>query len=636
MQFRPLGEQAQHSSYPDLVSFRKQQAAGSQQDGTEIRRSTSLQDVSSLHSLSSLDSAFQSKKLKPILRGSDASAKSGAAREHPEKGAVKFGQKEVRLIRDPPLPPIEGTSKGALSLCDGSEARSGGWEDPNLSFGYSPPQLGHRRFGPERPPEIFPRGQPVAVKKPVTPTYDDYPEAYWELRSPTVQDPSDLKEDMIDRDRYRLQQISSLRLRAMNRELAASRLDCYRKWQQQMQDNSPRLGSSVTKQDSARGAVTSAAAAAACNGPARFGKQQRMSMSIQNHTLAVDAKSISPSTNQTGANKKRNKGGNTNSNSINNNNKKTDGSESAGQGNGSGNGHVTDDELRRREKIEAAARVSSEKQPQENEAAKPLKAAVVNLCMEPDRRSNSPSSDVYTGIRKVMLTSRPQSDKIRTQFFGLGYGPHQGPPGSVGAASNNATVGSPYSHHLQRIPSAPTVGTPPTPSVVLANGGDAAAASAVDGNAASTNGGKLILKKFNRLQVFGEKSAAVAELNTAASCSSANSPWDAVVPAGKTAASEKTPYLPQNRPPTYKLDMRNYPPRDYRRSSGQNGADALEGNAGIVESDGSYPLLGSERGGVSLIQHSPDRAEVTTSLSFRFRNGEVIVSRQGKKPSNQT
>ena len=625
MQFRPLGEQAQHSSYPDLVSFRKQQAAGSQQDGTEIRRSTSLQDVSSLNGLSSLDSAFQSKKLKPILRGSDASAKSGAAKEHPEKGAVKFGQKEVRLIRDSPLPPIEGT---------GSEARSGGgWEDPNLSFGYSPAQLGHRRLGPERPPEIFPRGQPVAVKKPVTPTYDDYPEAYWELRSPTVQDPSDLKEDMIDRDRYRLQQISSLRLRAMNRELAANRLDSYRKWQQQMQDNSPRLGS-FAKQDSARGAVTSATAA--CNVPARSGKQQRMSVSIQNHTLAVDAKSISPSTNPTGANKKRNKGGNNNGNSIATNNK-TDGSESAGQGNGNGNGHVTDDELRRREKIEAAARVSSEKQPQENEAAKPLKAAVVNLCMEPDRRSNSPSSDVYTGIRKVMLTSRPQSDKIRTQFFGLGYGPHQGPPGSVGAASNNATVGSPYSHHLQRIPSAPTVGTPPTPSVVLANGGDAAAASVVDGNAASTNGGKLILKKFNRLQVFGEKSAAAAELHTAAGSSSPHSPWDAVAPAGKTAASEKTPYLPQNRPPTYKLDMRNYPPRDYRHhSSGQNGTDALGENVGVVESDGGYPLLGSERGGVSFIQHSPDRAEVTTSLSFRFRNGEVIVSRQGKKPSNQT
>ena len=609
MQFRPLGDQTQHSSYPDLVSFRSQQATGSQQD-TNIRRSSSLQDVSSLND-SDIDSMFQSKKLKPILRGSDA--KNAAKEQQHDKGVVKFGQKEVRLIKDPPLPPIEGagslpSSKSALSCCDSAGRRNG--DDLNLSFGHSPQP--HRRFGPERPPEIFPRGQPVEVKKPMTPTYDDYPEAYWELRSPTVQDPSDLKEDMIDRDRYRLQQISSLRLRAMNREVAANRLDSYRKWQQQLQENSPPLGSS-TKQDSARGTATPAAA---LNGPvvsARAGKQQsRMSLPIQNHTLAVDAKSISPSTNPTGT-QKRSKSNN-----------KNDGSENAGQS----NDHVTDDDLRRRAKIEAAARGTIEKQSKENEV-RPLKAAVVNLCMDPDRKSNSPTSDVYTGIRKVMMTTRPQSDKIRTQVFGPGqhqgqqnaYGNH-GPPGSVGMASNTATLGSP-DHHLQRVPSAPA-GTPPTSSGVVTNGGGTS--TNVEGNT-NANGSKLILKKFNRLQVFGEKSAAVE--NTVNS--SSMNPWDVTLV--NKPASEKTPYLPQNRPPTYKLDMRNYPPRD--RGLGSRDV-AEEEVAGGGECGGGYALLASERGGVPIIPLSPHKAEATTSLNFRFRNGEVIVSRQGKKPSNET
>ncbi|KAK7107809.1 uncharacterized protein [Littorina saxatilis] len=614
VQFRPLGEQTQHSSYRDLVTFRQQDPAALTQNS--VRRSASLQDVSNLENL---NSAFNTKKLKPILRGSDSK------NEQHEKAGVKFGHKEVRLIKDHPLPPIEGGGGGdagvvSLSYSRGASSVHSLRNGDELSLLMGPSPQHHLRYGPERAPEVFPRGQPVKVEKPVTPTYDDYPEAYWELRSPTVQEPCDLKEDMIDRDRYRLQQISTLHLRAMNREVVVNRLDTYPKWQQQLQELSPPLHS-APKQNLARGLNVSTPGLLVS---ARSGKQQRMSLPIRNHTLAVAAKSISPPANPANTAKPRNKANSGNQDDA------EDANYVVVQG---------DDELHR-VRIEAAARAAGEKVGQGGEV-KPLKASVVNLCMEPDRKSHAPTSDVYTGIRRVMFGTRPQSDKTRTQFYVQGQnaqGQDQGQngqgqdhghqaaqtyrgPGSVSLASNNATLGSSHSNRLQRVTSAPNWTPPasadPGTSVTI---GDY---SAYDSNVGSP-GSKFLLKKFNKLQVFGEQSASAE--NDAATNPPKNDQWDNVP---VKPVVEKHPYRPQNRPPTFRLDMRNYPPRRHGSAGG-----ALAEEDETLTERGGYPFLSSERGGkgAHVFSRSSDKSEAT-ALSFRFRNGEVIVSRQGKKPN---
>ena len=367
-----------------------------------------------------------------------------------------------------------------------------------------------------------------------------------------------------------------------------------------------------------------------------------MSLPIRNHMLAVAAKSIGPST-------AARKGSTTQGAS-------SHGESEDAAGQSSGNGHVvvigiTEEEQGRRAKIDATARAAmGEKQSQghggggDAAAGKPVKAAVLNLCIDPDRKSTTPTSDVYAaGTRKVMLNTRPQSDKVRTQFFAQGQSNRNALGGAVSVASDHhATLGSSHSHRgLQQIPSAPTGGTPPTPAALLM------VANSEGRDTADTNtnpkptpfGSKLILKKFNRLQVFGEKSAAVAAAavaeSTAANGNSDSSPGpgDVAAYASSKASSEKTPYLPRNRPPTYRLDMRNYPPRG-PGSAGRTGEEVSP--AAAVAGGGGYGLLanGYERGA---FPHPSDKSEAaTTALSFRFRNGEVVVLRQGKKPANQT
>ena len=554
-----------HSSYPDLLSFRSQQ--GSQTDRTSIRRSSSLQDISSLERIDT-----KNKKLKPILRGSEAKNAS----ENHDKGTVKFGQREVHLIKDSRLPPIEAPAQRKTAGLPVN-----GEDDLNLPLGLSP--RNHKRPGPECSPDIFPRGQPVEVKKPATPTYDDYPDIYWELRSATVQDPSDLKEDMIDRDRYRLQQISSLRLRAMNREVAAKRLDCYRKWQQQMREHSPPPGPSG-KQDSARSSATISSNASAVS--AKAGKQKRMSMPIDNHTLAVAAKSISPNMNPTSKKKTENNNSPQLQNAV------------------QINGSITENELRRRQKIEAAAKADNGVQ-----EAKQVKAAVVNLCIDPDSYSSTPTSDVYTGIRRVMFGARPLSSRYKTFISSLGGQDQRLPTAaqeSMSGVSMNAVLGSSQSHRLYRVPSAPIAEV----SMLVACG---TSGDLTDRETDTGQPSKMILRKFNRLQVFSEKGPG-SETTSA-------DPRDELL---SRPSDSKSPYLPLSRPPTYKLDTKYHPPLRH-------------GSAGFVHcgggDSGGSDLLYAEgqQGGIPLIPPS-ERAE-TSSLTIRFSNGEVIVSRQGKKPT---
>jgi len=266
---------------------------------------------------------------------------------------------------------------------------------------------------------------------------------------------------------------------------------------------------------------------------------------------------------------------------------------------------------------------------------------VVNLCIDPDRRSLQSTSDVYNGIRQVMLRPRPMSDKSKSP---QGQGQElQGQtelivPGSVSNASHMATVGSSYSILRPRIPSAP-VGTPPT------NGADVTEGTGGGGGGnGSDAGGKLLLKKFNRLEVFGERSAARAEYPQPSMIPDTNSvsfqTTDvSLVPVVKVN-DKNHPYMPQNRPPTYRMDTKYYQSRILGGPALAEAGNGGEGGlVGIREGGGGQGLQYSsgynDRNSTapSFLARSPDFRSEATSLSFRFHNGEVIVSRQGKRPS---
>ncbi|XP_005092163.2 uncharacterized protein LOC101851245 [Aplysia californica] len=59
--------------------------------------------------------------------------------------------------------------------------------------------------------------------------YSGYPDIYWKLRADTVAQPNDLEADMIDRDLYRLRQISTLKLNTVERTFQVKQ-DPFRKW----------------------------------------------------------------------------------------------------------------------------------------------------------------------------------------------------------------------------------------------------------------------------------------------------------------------------------------------------------------------------------------------------------------------
>lgn len=197
---------AHHGSYPDLVRLHREEEGESQQLSS-VKRSASLQD---LDKLVDFDSDGR-KKLKPILRKKGAGVRSrwewneGQPQKlnFGEKGSVKFGRKEVKLIRDDPLPPIEG--RGLSSLSQSIPASKGkadlsseGGAEVKGQVGKSHPHNGaepvglspvhelnvhsghgnQRRVAQDRSPDIFPRGLPVEVRKPATPRYDDYPEVF--------------------------------------------------------------------------------------------------------------------------------------------------------------------------------------------------------------------------------------------------------------------------------------------------------------------------------------------------------------------------------------------------------------------------------------------------------------------------
>ncbi|KAL8595301.1 hypothetical protein ACOMHN_020054 [Nucella lapillus] len=607
MPFESLKKQTQYRSYPDLATCRSEKATSSD-PLMPVRRSSSLQD---LHSSLQLEATgTQTKKLKPILR--DHKAKNGNDHNR-EKAGVKFGQKEVHLITDSPLPPISdrvgyvSSAKGGLSFSFPLEDQQQEEGNDSWILNHSPRHHHHhhRRHGAEYPSDIFPRGQPVEVKKPGTPTFEDYPEAYWELRSPTVQVPSDLKDGMIDRDRYRLQQISSLRLRAMNRELIANKLDTYRKWQQQMlaaQAPSPAVSS---KQDSVRNFVTPTMTGPAPS--ARNGKQSRTSMNVQSDSLAVAATTINPNYNP--LIKKRLESRKIPGHAIN-----TD-------------SYLAEDELRRRQKIEAAAR--GENGVEDDSEGKPVKVTVVNLSIDPDQSSHSPTSEVYTGIRKITFGPRPLSNKAKTQnsLQVLVSEPTTIPkaPGSASVASHNATLGSSQSH--RGLASAPSV---PTHSV--GDGSTVQGKGDTTTDADSSVASKHTLKRFNKLRVFSEKHPFEDSTTTAAE------PKHSTATRPNPPAAEKTPYLPQSRPQTYKLDLRNYPTRhlhngflDPRGRLGEEMGvlrEGVDGFPGLLTADERGGKIGTARLG----NPSPTKSE-TSSVSIRFSNGEVIVSKHGKRPN---
>ena len=611
MQFRPLGEQAQHSSYPDLVSFHRQNGSGSRQDS--LRRSASLQDVSCLDNI---DSVLMSKKLTPILRGSDTTKNNAneqqqqqqqqQEQELQEKGNVKFGNKEIHLLKDQPLPPIEG-SKGSESVREGGEGMKNG-ESWTLPLGRSPQPP--RRLS-ECPRDIFPRGQPVEVKKPVTPKYDDYPEAYWELRSPTLQDPRDLKEDMIDRDHYRLRQISALHLRAMNRDVTATRTELYNKWQHQMHERLPSLGH-TPKPDSSRAAPGSLATFRSPPNTERYRRQQKMSLPVRNQPLAILAKP-SPSPNNP-ALKKAMENSKAADSTTARDSEATDRPQEDGAENTQQDGAVNEQHVpAETEKVRA----------QKQEEAKKVTASVVNLSMVPDRKPTIASSEINTGVaRRNQLACRPQSDKVRTRHVNHHPGDHSSSqensavpraPRGLSAASNDSKASSSLSQYMARPPGA---SPPPNTEAMVTN--REAAIKEIDTARKDPPGNKMILTKFNRLQVFGETQHSPATLK--------NAPHSLVM---ITKLTGKKPYMPQNRPPTYRLDMRNYPP--CRAGSADQGAGAGE-ETGINMENGGYPILVSERGGMPIVSSSADKVDAS-ALSFRFRDGEVIVSRQGKKPN---
>ncbi|CAL1540008.1 unnamed protein product [Lymnaea stagnalis] len=57
--------------------------------------------------------------------------------------------------------------------------------------------------------------------------YDSYPDLYWQLRSDTISQPEDLEGEMLDRDLYKLKQISNLKLSTLE---SAIQHDPFRKW----------------------------------------------------------------------------------------------------------------------------------------------------------------------------------------------------------------------------------------------------------------------------------------------------------------------------------------------------------------------------------------------------------------------
>ncbi|XP_076445594.1 uncharacterized protein LOC143283296 [Babylonia areolata] len=394
IQFRPLGDQTQHSSYPDLTAFSRQPPVLPQQD--PVWRSTSLQDVSSM---GMMGGALTGKKLTPIPRSCDTKSPDDPQQE---KENVTPGKTDAQLTRDQPLPPIEGKGgvpniKGTLSSTDVGRLRKGGGVD--FQSHSCPPT--HRRC-------IFPRGQPVQVKKPLTPTYDDYPEAYWELRSPTLQDPTDLKEDMIDRDWYRLQQMSLHHLRAVNRDVLTSKLDSYRKWQQTMQEHLPPLVLS-TKLDSPRGAGVHPTGALTSR---RSWKQHRLSVPVQNHIFMLAPQAIGTSSNP----------------AVKTHDDRMDNAQQeparqaevpvpdtdAGQEQEASKENEGEKDSHPKQETSKTAN-GGEKDIQKQDV-KPVKASVVNLYIDPAPKSHTSTSDMlHPGPKKAHNGKRPESDRVGPQ-----------------------------------------------------------------------------------------------------------------------------------------------------------------------------------------------------------------------------
>ncbi|KAL8613652.1 hypothetical protein ACOMHN_029744 [Nucella lapillus] len=604
-QLRPLGEQPQHSSYPDLTSLGRQDL-GSRPQLDSVRRSTSLQDV---NSLDKIDGLLTSKKLTPIQRPGDPKS----PREVQEKREVRSGRTEDQLVKDQPLPPIEGKGdwadhKGGLSSHTNAGRLTIG---DDLKFD-SPPS--HRR-SPECPRYIFPRGQPVKVKKPLTPTYDDYPEAYWELRSPTLQVPSDLKEDMIDRDNYRLQQISLLHLRAMNRDgVTTSRLDAYRKWQQNIQEHLPPLGLSNKLNSPRIAGIPSGPIGQIIKEKSKF----KVSVPVQSHTLLLAPTPLGHT-----AAKKQNDGMHTT---------KTDSAEQVTvpaadaepqqetpHENGGEQEPLQQQEKSRTngaEKDTQKLTNGAEKDTHKLKDAKPLKASVVNLYMTPAASTTKVTTELPLGLKRTLSERRSRSGKPGPQPSEqyphlVPYHPNiqvLDPPRNLSASSKESTRSSSLTHYFQRIPSAPVGATPPHTLRTLLATNRPRPKPVAETSCKKNAGGKLILNKFNRLQVFGEQSHQLED--------SSNAMGDTSCYAMDVRAQRRKPYLPENRPPTYRLDMRNYPPRHHAYGRGM----------GVNVVGGGYPILISERGGMPMAEHVDP-----ASLSFRFRDGEVIVSRQGKK-----
>jgi hypothetical protein len=315
---------------------------------------------------------------------------------------------------------------------------------------------------------------------------------------------------------------------------------------------------------------------------------------------------------------------------------------------------VPEEEQKQGHKIESTARAACDGEgPGAGEGGdsgkdgRRLRATVVNLAIDTDSRSSQTTSKVYNGIRKVMLKPRPQSDKGRSrQGLELQGQPERQSttlevalllPGSVSNASHNATIGASHSHIRPRIPSAPLQAS----SEDAANSG-ADASAENSGVASSGGGGKLLLKKFNKLEVFGERRYEVFVPNTTAEASPSddtavnnnvnskvNSKVNGVVLVNPH--DKKGPYLPQTRPPTYKMDVKYNHPL-YGRNGRGGSAGAAEGN-----SRGNPGMVLGDRNSTAAsflpIRSPPDHRSEAMSLSFRFHNGEVIVSRQGKRPT---
>ncbi|XP_025099071.1 uncharacterized protein LOC112566875 [Pomacea canaliculata] len=404
----------------------------------------------------------------------------------------------------------------------------------------------------DQPPHTFLQSTPVRERGAATPTYEDYPAAYWELRSLTIQRPSDLKEDMIDRDRYRLQQISALRLRAFQQESVSSKLDSVRKWQQQIRDGNPGPrreeetsvhasdshaqvkveGRSITDKSPAALVVTSVSLPAS--------GQNKLKTSVVNDTSSLAAVSLTR--------------------------------------------RQETERLSPREQGPATAEVEigeTSKEP----AVKVMKASVLNLHIETAGRS--PSHMTLDNVRHRESTHATADTSNR----------HQVQPESRRAANNLPSIGDdllakPQNGRPHMFTSGPARMPPLTDSAVAAFDMKARTAQGhtLPPSHPRTTGTK-ILRKFTRLQVFGERFSANEQQEDEEGRSLLVTPPDS-----------RRPYLTQSRPPSYRLDLKNYPPHPH----------------GSV---GEHP--GSS---MKLVHVSPRRSDPVT---FHFQGGEVIISRQG-------